>query len=128
MKNIVFPFMLLAFISCTKKSDTGPSFTQTEGTVTKISLTNSVTIGQDVVVTVDYSGAQSCDVAGHIERAQVGKTITVHAFYKHPNTKDACLDSPAQLQQTFTFKPLVSGQYIFRSPLDANISDTLTVL
>jgi hypothetical protein len=127
MKRIVGLMIITGLVSCTKKSDDGPSFTKTEGTVTKITVTNSVSIGQDVTVTVDYLGAQSCDEPGHIERAQVGKTITVHAFYKHPNTKDPCLDSPAQLQQTFNFKPLVGGQYIFKSPTDDTISDTLMV-
>ena len=128
MKRIVGLLVIAGLASCTKKSDNGPSFTKTEGTVTRISLTNSVTIGQNVTVTVDYLGLQSCDEAGHIERAQVGKTITVHAFYKHPNTEDPCLDSPAQLQQTFTFKPIVAGQFIFRTPDNSNIADTLTVI
>ena len=128
MKNLLFGLLILITVSCAKKTETGPSFTESEGTVTGISVTTSVNIGQDAAVTVDYNGAQSCDQAGHIERAQVGNTITVHAYYKHPSSGDPCLDSPSQLQLTFTFTPSQTGQYIFKSPANQNIADTLTVL
>lgn len=128
MKRVFGFIIITCMVSCTKNTETKPSFTENEGTVTRISVASSASIGQDVTVTVNYNGAQLCDEAGHIERTQIGKTITIHAYYKHPNTNDPCLDSPALLSQDFTFKPLQTGQFIFRSPVDANISDTLTVL
>jgi hypothetical protein len=128
MKNFILLLLPFCFASCTKTTDTKPSFTETEGTVTGISVTNTANIGQDVTVKVNYNGAQSCDLAGHIERAQVGKTITVHPYYKHPSTNDPCLDSPAALDQTFIFKPLQTGQFIFKAPGTSSVGDTLNVL
>jgi len=127
MKYLFGLLTILVWFSCAKKTDSSPSFVEKEGTVTRISVTNSVTVGQDVNVTVDFLGAQLCDEALRVERTQSGKTVTIKAFYKHPNTQAPCLDSPAQLQQSFTFKPLQTGQFIFKWENDANIADTLSV-
>ncbi len=81
---------------------------------------------EETQVTVNFGGGQLCDEADHLERTQVGKTITVKTFYKHPNNV-VCLDQPAQFQLKFPFKTTQTGQFIFKSSDDPNIADTLIV-
>lgn len=122
--GLIIIFWLCAF--CAKKPEPTPAFTIKTGVITGISIVDSIAVGQETQVTVNFGGGQLCDEADHIERKQVGNAITIKAFYKHPNDVP-CLDQPVQLQLKFPFKTSQMGQFIFKSNQDSNVADTLIV-
>lgn len=126
MRNSIFIILLglLLITGCKTNADDDSEIR--ESYITKIDCPAKAIVGDNVEVTVHFTGGSGCSKPYSIEANKVGQTIELRAFYSEPES-GACTANIPELILNYTFFADLPGPYFFVSRRDNSISDTLVV-
>ncbi len=126
MRNSLFIFFLgLIFVTGCKTNSDDDTEIQ-ESYITKIEGPDKAIVGDNVEITVHFTGVSGCSNPYSIEANKVGQTIELRAFYSQSES-ETCTANIPELNLNYTFFADLPGPYFFISHRDNSISDTLVV-
>jgi hypothetical protein len=116
--------VLVLFPSCKTKEDSNREVI--ESGIVLIDAPSKAIVGDNVKVTVHFTGHNGCTQPYSIEADKVGQTITLRAFYSLENDQ-ICTANIQNFSLEYDFFADLPGPYFFISSFDNTISDTLVV-
>ena len=115
---------LIIFTGCKTNSDDGREII--ESSIFKIESPEKAIVGDNVEITVQFTGASGCSIPYSIEANKVGQTIELRAYFSEPSS-GTCTANIPELNLKYTFFADLPGPYFFVSHRDNSASDTLVV-
>lgn len=124
----VFSILILTciFLFGCKKNNTS-SKEVLETIITSISSPENAIVGDNVKITVHFTGINGCAQPHSIEANKVGQTIQLRAFYSIEE-EQICTQAVTNLALDYSFFADLPGPYFFIYSNDNSVADTLVVI